>query len=120
MEELFGIPMDAIMIALLAVFLPVIAGVVIMAWRNPVMLKLGLRNIPRRKSQTGLIILGIMISTLIMAAAFGTGDSITYSIRNNAIDALGTIDEIIVSARADESDTIGSFYYFSMDRYDQL
>jgi len=120
MEELFGIPMDAIMIALLAVFLPVIAGVVIMAWRNPVMLKLGLRNIPRRKSQTGLIILGIMISTLIMAAAFGTGDSITYSIRNNAIDALGTIDEIIVSARADESDTIGSFNYFSMDRYDQL
>ena len=120
MEELFGIPMDSIMIALLAVFLPVIAGIVILAWRNPVMLKLGLRNIPRRKSQTALIIVGIMISTLIMAAAFGTGDSITYSIRNNAIDALGTIDEIIVSARADESDTIGSFNYFSMDRYDQL
>ena len=120
MEELFGVPMDNIMVVLLAMFLPVLAGIGVMAWRNRVMLKLGLRNIPRRKSQTALIIFGIMISTLIMAAAFGTGDSITYSIRKNAIDALGTIDEIIVSARADESDTIGSFNYFSLDRYEQL
>jgi putative ABC transport system permease protein len=112
--------MDVIMVVLLAIFLPVIAGVAIVGWRNRVMLKLGLRNIPRRKSQTALIISGIMISTLIMAAAFGTGDSITYSIRKNAIDALGTIDEIIVSARADDSDTIGSFNYFPMQRYEQL
>ena len=120
MEELFGVPMDTIMVVLLAMFLPVLSGIGVMAWRNRVMLKLGLRNIPRRKSQTALIIFGIMISTLIMAAAFGTGDSITYSIRKNAISALGTIDEIIVSARADESDTIGSFNYFSLDRYEQL
>ena len=120
MEELFGLSMDIIMYVLLAAFLPVIAGVAIMAWRNRVMLKLGLRNIPRRKSQTALIVVGIMISTLIMAAAFGTGDSITFSIRMNAIDALGTIDEIIVSARADESDTIGSSNYFPLQRYEQL
>ena len=68
MEELFGVSMDNIMVFLLAVFLPVIAVVAIMAWRNRVMLKLGLRNIPRRKSQTALIIVGIMMSTLIMAA----------------------------------------------------
>ena len=120
MEELFGVSMDIIMVVLLAVFLPVIAAVAVVAWRNPVMLKLGLRNVPRRKSQTALIVVGIMMSTLIMAAAFGTGDSITYSIRKNAIDALGTIDEIIVSARADDSDTIGSFNYFPMQRYEQL
>ncbi|MEE8465998.1 MAG: ABC transporter permease, partial [Dehalococcoidia bacterium] len=120
MEELFGLSMDYIMAGLLAVFLPVIAVVAFMAWRNPVMLKLGLRNIPRRKSQTALIVVGIMMSTLIMAAAFGTGDSITYSIRKNAIDALGTIDEIIVSARASDSGTIGSFNYFPVQRYQQL
>ncbi len=120
MEQLFGLSMDIIMYVLLAAFLPVIAGVAVMAWRNRVMLKLGLRNIPRRKSQTALIVVGIMISTLIMAAAFGTGDSITFSIRMNAIDALGTIDEIIVSARADESDTIGSSNYFPLQRYEQL
>ena len=120
MEELFGLDMNIIMVALLALFLPITAGVGFLAWRNRVMLKLGLRNIPRRKSQTLLIIIRIMISTLIMAAAFGTGDSITFSIRKNAADALGTIDEIIVSARADDSDTIGSFNYFSLQRYEEL
>ena len=120
MEELFGLDMDIIMVALLAVFLPIVAGVGGVALRNRVMLKLALRNIPRRKSQTILIIFGIMISTLIMAAAFGTGDSITFSIRKNATDSLGTIDAIIVSARADDSDTIGSFNYFSLQRYEQL
>jgi putative ABC transport system permease protein len=120
MEELFGLSMDSIMAGLLAIFLPVIAIVAFMAWRNPVMFKLGLRNIPRRKSQTVLIIVGIMMSTLIMAAAFGTGDSITFSIRKNAVEALGTIDQIILSARATESDTVGSANYFPHQRYEQL
>ena len=120
MEELFGLSMDVAMVFLLAVFLPVLAVVAVMAWRNRVMLKLGLRNIPRRKSQTVLIVVGIMISTLIMAAAFGTGDSISYSIRDNAVGSLGTIDEIIVSARASESDIIGSATYFPFQRYQQL
>ena len=98
MEELFGLSMDVAMVFLLAVFLPVLAVVAVMAWRNRVMLKLGLRNIPRRKSQTVLIVVGIMISTLIMAAAFGTGDSISYSIRDNAVGSLGNIDYFMVSS----------------------
>ena len=80
MEELFGIPMNTIMIALLVILIPSLVIVAVMAWRNRVMLKMGLRNIPRRPAQTVLIIVGIMISTLIMAAAFGTGDTISYSI----------------------------------------
>ena len=56
MEELFGLDMDIIMVALLAVFLPTVAGVGGVALRNRVMLKLALRNIPRRKSQTILIL----------------------------------------------------------------
>ena len=90
--------MDSIMIGLLVIFLPVVAFIGVMALRSRVMLKLGLRNIPRRRAQTVLIIVGIMISTLIMAAAFGTGDTITFSIRKAAVDGLGTIDEIIVNA----------------------
>ncbi len=120
MEELFGIPMDSIMIVLLAVFLAGLAVVIVMAWRNRVMLKLALRNIPRRRAQTSLIIVGIMISTLIMAAAFGTGDTITFSIRKDSVDALGPIDEVIVSARAGAEDQLGSATYFPMERFDQL
>ena len=70
MEDLFGVKMDWIMYVLLAVFLPALAVIGFMALRNRVMLKMALRNIPRRKAQTALIVAGIMISTLIMAASF--------------------------------------------------
>ncbi len=88
MEKLFGLSMDIVMIALLAVFAAAMAVVLVLALRNRVMLKLGLRPIPRRKSQTVLIILGVMLSTVIMAAGFGTGVTITYSIRNEAIGSV--------------------------------
>ena len=47
----------------------ILAAVAFIAWRNPVMFKMGLRNIPRRKAQTALIIVGLMLSTLIMSPA---------------------------------------------------
>lgn len=112
--------MNSIMVALLVIFLPALAVVAVLAGRNRVMVKLGLRNIPRRMAQTVLIIIGIMISTLIMAAAFGTGDTISYSIRNNAVEALGDIDEVIVSARATSADSFGTGAYIPYDRFRQL
>ena len=112
--------MDSIMIGLLVIFLPVLAFIGLMALRSRVMLKLGLRNIPRRRAQSVLIIVGIMISTLIIAAAFGTGDTITFSIRKAAVDSLGTIDEIVVSARATADDSLGSSTYIPFERFTQL
>ena len=120
MDELFGVSMNVIMVALLALLLPALAWVAVLAWRNPIMVKLGLRNIPRRKAQTVLIIVGIMLSSVIMAAAFGTGDTINYSIRNEAIEILGPIDEIITSARATSEDRLGSLSYFPHRRFQDL
>ena len=120
MEDLFGVKMQWIMIVLLAVFLPSIAVICFMALRNRVMLKMGLRNIPRRKAQTALIVVGIMISTLIMAASFGTGDTLTFSIRKAVVDALGSIDEIVLSARPGEGDQFGGAAYVPMERFTAL
>ena len=120
MDELFGLSMNWIMVGLLALLLPSLAAIAILGWRNPVMLKLGLRNIPRRKTQTALIIVGIMISTLIMAAAFGTGDTIKFSIKAQAIDALGPIDEIVVFSRTTAQDSFGSSPYFPYSRFQAL
>ena len=117
MEELFGVPMNSIMIALLVILVPSVALIAATAWRNRVMLKLGLRNIPRRRAQTALIIIGIMISTLIMAAAFGTGDTISFSIRSDAVEALGTIDEVVYPARASAGDSFGSTSYMPYERF---
>ncbi len=120
MEELFGVSMNAIMVALLAILIPSLVIVAVTAWRNRVMLKMGLRNIPRRPAQTALIIVGIMISTLIMAAAFGTGDTITYSIRIEAVKALGAIDEVVYLSRASSDDNFGSGPYMPFDRFLQI
>ena len=101
MEEFFGVSMNSIMAVLLAIFLATIVVVAVQSLRNRIMFKLGLRNIPRRLGQTVLIIVGVMLSTVIMSAALGTGDTISFSIRHETLESLGPIDEIILYARAD-------------------
>ena len=98
MEELFGIPMDAIMVALLALLGLCLLAVAFIAWRRPVIFKLGVRNIPRRKAQTVLIIVGLMLATLIMSAALGTGDTLNRSVNSAALQALGPLDEVVLSS----------------------
>ncbi len=96
MEEFFGlISMDDLAVLLLAVVGLLLAGLLALGWRNRVILRLGLRNIPRRRAQTALIVFGLMLSTLIVAAAFGTGDTMTYSFRALALDDLGEVDQVI-------------------------
>ena len=120
MNELFGVSMTYIMVALLAIFLPAMAIITVLAWRNRVMVKLGIRNIPRRPAQTVLIIFGITISTLVISAAFGIGDSLHHSIRSIWLEGLGSIDEIVVLDRADSEDSFGSGSYFPEERFRQL
>ncbi len=95
MNKLFGIPMTNIMVALLIALAAVLAITVYIALRNPVIFRLGIRNVPRRKAQTGLIVVGLMLSTLIMSAAFATGDTINYSIGDVVYTSLGHVDEVI-------------------------
>ena len=95
MNELFGVSMNLIAVVCLAITVAILLAVAVIAWRNPVMFKMGLRNIPRRKAQTALIIVGLMLSTLIMSAAFGTGDTLTTSVTAEVYDILGQADEWI-------------------------
>jgi putative ABC transport system permease protein len=95
MEELFGISMDTLARDLLVAVGLILVALLVLGWRNRVMMRLGLRNIGRRRAQTTLIVFGLMLSTLIIAAAFGTGDSMTHSFRALALDDLGELDELI-------------------------
>src|SRR5215467_7109860 len=98
MKALFGIPMDSVMHVMLGIFLLVTGVVVALAVRNRLLLKLGLRNLPRRRAQTTLIIFGLMLSTVIITSAFGTGDTLSYSIRSNAVTGLGAVDEVVTAS----------------------
>ncbi|MCL5962451.1 MAG: FtsX-like permease family protein [Chloroflexi bacterium] len=95
MEAIFGIPMNSIMVVALALFLVCMAIVSFIALRSPLMFKLGVRNVPRRRGQTVLIVVGLMLSTLIISAAFSTGDTLSYTVKLTALKQLGTIDETI-------------------------
>lgn len=63
--------------------------------RKPIVAKMGLRNIPRRPVQSLLIILGLTLSTVIIVSSLALGDTLTYSLRRQAVDAYGQIDEVL-------------------------
>ena len=100
MNSLFGLSMDTLMRVLLGAFVVITAGVAALALRNRLFFKLGLRNLPRRRAQTTLIIFGLMLSTVIFTSAFGAGDSLSHSVRVQATSSLGAIDETVTVAES--------------------
>ncbi len=95
MNALFGIPMNTIMLVLIGALAVCLASVGYVVLRNRIMFFIGLRNIPRRVAQTTLIVVGLMLSTLIISAAFTTGDTVDYSITNQTVTLLGHVDEVV-------------------------
>lgn len=95
METLFGIPIDNLMVGLTLMLLSVLAFLAVLASRNRVLFRIGVRNISRRPAQTGLIVLGLMLATLLVSSSLVTGDTISYSIQNSAVKSLGQTDLIV-------------------------
>src|SRR6187200_1082300 len=99
MTEIFGIPMSGIMTVLVIMLAFCLLTVVWVAIRRPVIFKMGIRNIPRRKAQTILIVVGLMLSTLIISAALGTGDTVDYSLTKDVYDNYGNVDTLVVQSQ---------------------
>jgi putative ABC transport system permease protein len=87
------------MVILVALFALCTISVAWVARRRPVIFKLGTRNIPRRKAQTVLIVIGLMLSTLIITAALSTGDTVYQSISSDVYANLGHVDELVVASQ---------------------
>jgi putative ABC transport system permease protein len=92
LKELFGIPTSSILIVLLCLFAAALATVAFIALRNRTMFTMGIRNLPRRGTQTLLVVFGLTLSTLIVTAAFVTGDTIDHSLTKGSYDLLGRSD----------------------------
>ena len=102
MDTLFGLSMTLIMWVLLGILGLAVSVVLYVVLRSRVMFLMGLRNMPRRGAQTTLIILGLMLSTLIIAAAFTTGDTVDRSLTAQGYSMLGHVDEWVQSAAEQE------------------
>ena len=103
METLFGIPIGTLTTVLTVVFLVAAVVTAFFVLRNPVVLKMAVRNIPRRRSQTVLIVVGLMLATVLFSASFATGDTLSHSVRVLVVKQLGHLDETVFSEERDAS-----------------
>jgi len=94
-NELFGIPVGTLLVVLLVGLAAAGAVLAILVARNPVLARLGVRNVGRRGSRTALIVVGLMLGTTIIAAALTTGDTMSHTIRSSAVSQLGATDEVV-------------------------
>jgi putative ABC transport system permease protein len=117
MEKLFGIPTNQLMVALLVIFVIGVFVMAMVAIRNPVIFKLGVRNAPRRRAQTALIVLGLMLATLLFSASFTIGDTLNNSIRSEALKQIGMVD---IMVQAETPDPSGRPAYFDEAYFDTV
>jgi putative ABC transport system permease protein len=100
-ERIFGIPVGPLAVVLAVTAAAALGAVAVLALRNRVFLRLGLRNATRRRSRTALVVLGLMLGTAIVAAAMGTGDTIALTVRSTVLESLGETDEVVSVRGAD-------------------
>jgi putative ABC transport system permease protein len=109
MKEFFGADMLVLSSVLAAMLLIVLSVVAFLGMRNRILVKLAVRNIPRRPAQTTLIVVGLMLSTTIISASLAIGDTVTGSIRGVVLDSLGYTD-IRVRAPINPGDALSDNY----------
>src|SRR5512132_121117 len=116
MSKLFGIPVGGLAAALVMMLAVVLAAVGALALRNRVFLRLGVRNVARRRGRSALSVVGLMLGTAIITAALATGDTMSHTIRSAAVSSLGQTDEVIAAkgvqtSLATASDATGARYF---------
>ena len=89
---------------LLAVFGAAALILGLSALRNRVSFRMAARNLPRRSTQTILVVLGLMLATMLFSASFTTGDTLTNSLRLQSLENLGQVD---VQVQADGAGASG-------------
>ena len=117
MNALFGIPTSNIMVVLVALFALAVGTVVAIGLGNRTMFRLGLRNLPRRGTQTVLVVAGLTLSTLIVTAAFVTGDTIDYSFTKSSYDLLQRSDIDIAINGEHQLSTNGGLAVDGLQKY---
>src|SRR5215203_1566449 len=95
MDKLFGIPTQQLTWVLLGVFAAGALILGVLAMRDRTSFRMAVRNVPRRRTQTALIVVGLMLATLLFSAAFTTGDTLTESLRMQALENIGRVDVVV-------------------------
>jgi putative ABC transport system permease protein len=81
---------------LLLLTLAALVALLLLGARNAHLARIAVRNVPRRRLRTALIIFGLMLGTTFIAAAFAVDDAIALGVRTIAVYNLGRIDEEVL------------------------
>src|SRR3954449_12078819 len=116
MSKIFGIPVNGLALVIVALLALMLSAVAALAVRNRVLVRLGIRNVGRRRGRTALIVAGLMLGTAIIGAALATGDTMSSTIRSSALASLGQTDEVVAArgigaALATDSAATGARYF---------
>jgi putative ABC transport system permease protein len=98
-----------VLIALLFIF--ILIG--IMAARRPILFKMGLRNLVRRRTQTVIVVAGLLIGTAIVSSSLVIGDSLEYIFVKNTLERLDAVDELVYNQAADGKYLSFDFQHFT-------
>ena len=93
MSIYFGVPAPTVAMWIAVAVAVLLVGLLLFAAVNRVLLKMALRNLPRRRAQTILILFGLMLATLIITASLSVGDTLNYSLQAIQLRQIGGIDE---------------------------
>jgi len=83
--------------ALVGLLAAALAVTAVIALRGPLVRRLALRQVNRRRGEAALVVTGSVLGTAIIVGSFIVGDTLNSSVRQGAYDRLGVIDEVVSS-----------------------
>ena len=83
---------------LAAIVITILAAVAVLAVHKPVFFRMSLRNAFRRRSQTMVVVLGLMVGTAILSASLVASDSMEYWIVEDVYTSQYLVDEWVGAA----------------------
>jgi ABC-type lipoprotein release transport system permease subunit len=89
--------MDVMLVASLIIIIVTVLAIAILAARSPLLFRMAVRNIAKRRKASVLAICGLLVSSAIIAGALAVGDSMENAVVQSAIANLGEVDEVVLS-----------------------
>ncbi|MGZ4912092.1 MAG: ABC transporter permease, partial [Halobacteriota archaeon] len=69
----------------------------VLSLRNLAIVKMSIRNLIRHRKNTAIVLVGLLIGTAIISGSLVSSSSLDYVVVRTAYDALGNVDETVVS-----------------------
>src|SRR5262245_2212849 len=95
MRSLLGLSHDTLLLGIGGLVVVLLLVLSVATVRNPLVLLLAARNLPRRRGWATLITLSLTLSTVILSSALTTGDTMGLAVRAVVAGAVGAADEIV-------------------------